>query len=74
MHSVPEFPQFAVYAAECRKVSIRRGALHMNAMGACDLLWKTLWTPLGKNTAYALAFIHLGSRKVFGLVQHVDAG
>jgi len=40
-------------------------ALHMNVMVACDFFCKTLWTPLGKKTAYALTFIHLGSRKVF---------
>ena len=39
--------------------------LHMNVMVACDFFCKTLWTPLGKKTAYALTFIHLGSRKVF---------
>jgi len=39
--------------------------LHMNVMVACDFFCKTLWTPLGKKTAYALTFIDLGSRKVF---------
>ncbi len=40
-------------------------AMHMNVMVACDFFSKTLLTPLGKRTAYVLAFIHLGSRKVF---------
>ncbi len=40
-------------------------AMHMNVMVACDFFCKTLWTPLGRKTAYVLAFIHLGSRKVF---------
>jgi len=39
-------------------------AVHMNVMVACDFLCKTIWTPLGRKTAYVLAFIHLGSRKV----------
>ena len=40
-------------------------AVHMNVMVACDFFCKTIWTPLGKQSAYVLAFIHLGSRKVF---------
>ena len=40
-------------------------AIHMNVMVATDFFCKTLWTPLGRKTAYVLAFIHLGSRKVF---------
>ena len=40
-------------------------AIHMNVMVATDFFCKTIWTPLGKKTAYVLAFIHLGSRKVF---------
>ncbi len=40
-------------------------AIHMNVMVACDFFCKTLWTPMGKKTAFVLAFIHLGSRKVF---------
>jgi len=39
-------------------------AIHMNVMVACDFFCKTIWTPLGKKTAYVLAFIHLASRKV----------
>ena len=39
--------------------------MHMNVMVACDFFCKTVWTPLGKRTAYVLSFIHLGSRKVF---------
>lgn len=40
-------------------------AIHMNVMVACDFFCKTIWTPLGRKTAYVLVFIHLGSRKVF---------
>ena len=40
-------------------------AIHMNVMVACDFFCKTIWTPLGRKTAYVLAFIHLASRKVF---------
>ena len=40
-------------------------AIHMNVMVACDFFCKTIWTPFGRKTAYVLAFIHLGSRKVF---------
>lgn len=34
-------------------------------MVATDFFCKTVWTPMGKRVAYALMFIHLGSRKVF---------
>jgi len=40
-------------------------AIQMNVMVAADFFCKTIWAPLGKHTAYVLAFIHLGSRKVF---------
>ena len=40
-------------------------AIHMNVMVACDFFCKTIWTPLGRKTAYVLAFIHLASRKVW---------
>ncbi len=40
-------------------------AIHMNVMVACDFFCKTIWTPMGRKTAYVLSFIHLGSRKVF---------
>ena len=41
-------------------------AVHMNVMVACDFFTKAIISPLGKKTqAYVLAFIHLGSRKVF---------
>jgi len=40
-------------------------AIHMNVMVACDFFCKTVWTPLGRKTAYVLSFIHLASRKVF---------
>jgi putative transposase len=40
-------------------------AVHMNVMVACDFFCKTVWTPLGRQMAYVLMFVHLGSRKVF---------
>ncbi len=40
-------------------------AIHMNVMVATDFFCKTIWTPLGRKTAYVLSFIHLDSRKVF---------
>jgi putative transposase len=40
-------------------------AIHMDVMVASDFFCKTIWTPLGKHVAYVLAFVHLGSRKVF---------
>jgi len=40
-------------------------AIHMNVMVATDFFSKTIWTPLGRKTAYVLSCIHLGSRKVF---------
>jgi len=40
-------------------------AVHMNVMVACDFFCKTVWTPLGTQVAYGLAFVHLDSRKVF---------
>jgi putative transposase len=40
-------------------------AMHMNVMVACDFFCKTMWTSVGKQVAYVLAFVHLGSRKVF---------
>jgi len=40
-------------------------AIHMNVIVACDFFCKTVWTPLGRKTAYVLMLIHLGSRKVF---------
>ena len=40
-------------------------AIHMNVMVATDFFCKTVWTPMGRKTAYVLSFIHLGSRKVF---------
>ena len=39
--------------------------LHLNTLVACDFFCKNVWTPLGKRQAYALVFIHLGSRKVW---------
>ncbi|MEX0746193.1 MAG: integrase core domain-containing protein [Phycisphaeraceae bacterium] len=38
---------------------------HLDCMVATDFFCKNVWTPTGKRVAYALMFIHLGSRKVF---------
>lgn len=38
---------------------------HMNTMVACDFFCKSVWTATGRHMAYCLAFIHLGSRRVF---------
>ena len=40
-------------------------AAHLDCMVATDFFCKNVWTPMGKRLAYALLFIHLGSRKVF---------
>jgi len=39
--------------------------LHLNTLVACDFFSKTIYTALGRRTAYCLMFIHLGTRKVF---------
>ncbi|NOT01744.1 MAG: transposase [Phycisphaerales bacterium] len=39
--------------------------LHMNTLVACDFFTKAVITPLGVRLANCLAFIHVGSRKVF---------
>ncbi|MEM1109516.1 MAG: integrase core domain-containing protein [Planctomycetota bacterium] len=39
--------------------------LHLNTLVACDFFCKSIWTPLGKRQAYFLAFIHVGSRRVW---------
>ena len=39
--------------------------LHMNTIVACDFFSKEIYTLTGKHTAFCLAFIHLGSRKVW---------
>jgi len=39
--------------------------LHMSTLVACDFFTKAVVTPLGIRTAYCLAFIHVGSRRVF---------
>ncbi|MBX2851742.1 MAG: integrase core domain-containing protein [Phycisphaeraceae bacterium] len=39
--------------------------LHLNTLMASDFFCKNVWTPLGKRQAYALVFIHLGSRKAW---------
>jgi len=39
--------------------------LHMNTLVACDFFCQNIWTPTGKRQAYFLAFIHVGSRKVW---------
>ena len=39
--------------------------LHVNSLVACDFFTKNVITPLGARVAYCLAFIHVGTRKVF---------
>lgn len=39
--------------------------LHLNTLVACDFFTKSVITPLGVRLAYCLAFIHIGTRKVF---------
>ena len=39
--------------------------LHVNTLVACDFLAKNVITPFGVRVAYCLAFIHIGTRKVF---------
>ena len=39
--------------------------MHMNTLVACDFFTKAIWTPFGRRDAYFLAFIHLGTRKVW---------
>lgn len=39
--------------------------LHLNTLVACDFFTKNVITPFGMRTAYCLAFIHLGTRRVF---------
>ena len=38
---------------------------HVNTLVACDFFTKSVITPLGTRIAYSLAFIHIGTRKVF---------
>ncbi|MEM6257197.1 MAG: integrase core domain-containing protein [Planctomycetota bacterium] len=39
--------------------------LHVNTLVACDFFNKAIWTPFGKRQAFALMFIHVGTRKVW---------
>lgn len=39
--------------------------LHLNTLVACDFFCKSIRTPMGKRQAYFLAFVHVGSRKVW---------
>ncbi len=39
--------------------------LHVNTLVACDFFTKSVITPMGARMAFSLAFIHVGSRKVF---------
>jgi putative transposase len=39
--------------------------LHVNTLVACDFFTKSVVTPLGTRLAFCLAFIHVGTRKVF---------
>ena len=38
---------------------------HINTLVACDFFSKAIWTPIGKRQAFALMFIHVGTRKVW---------
>jgi putative transposase len=39
--------------------------LHVNTLVACDFFTTNIITPFGVRVAYSLAFIHVGTRKVF---------
>lgn len=39
--------------------------LHVNTLVACDFFTKNVMTIFGRQTAYCLAFIHIGTRRVF---------
>jgi putative transposase len=39
--------------------------LHMNTLVACDFFTKEMITPLGVRVAWFLAFVHVGTRKVY---------
>ncbi|MEM1213596.1 MAG: integrase core domain-containing protein, partial [Planctomycetota bacterium] len=39
--------------------------LHLNTLVACDFFCKNMWTLRGKRQAYALIFMHVGSRRVW---------
>ncbi|MEM6391726.1 MAG: integrase core domain-containing protein [Planctomycetota bacterium] len=39
--------------------------LHLNTLVACDFFCKNVWTLQGKPQAYALMFMHVGSRRVW---------
>ena len=39
--------------------------LHINSLVACDFFCKNIWTPLRKQQAYFLQFIHVGTRRVW---------
>ena len=39
--------------------------MHLDSLLACDFFQKTIWTWSGPMVAYALVFIHYGSRRVF---------
>lgn len=38
---------------------------HLDTLVACDFFTKEVWTPLGKRFAYALVFLHVGTRKIY---------
>lgn len=38
---------------------------HLDTLVACDFFTKEVWTPFGKRFAYALVFLHVGTRKVY---------
>lgn len=37
---------------------------HLDTLLACDFFTKEVWTPLGKRFAYAIVFLHIGTRQV----------
>ncbi|MEM1213253.1 MAG: integrase core domain-containing protein [Planctomycetota bacterium] len=39
--------------------------LHLNTLVACDFFCKNVWTLRGKQQAYLLVFMHIGSRRVW---------
>ncbi|MEM6257216.1 MAG: integrase core domain-containing protein [Planctomycetota bacterium] len=39
--------------------------LYLNTMIACDFFCKLIWTPLGRQNAYVLVFLHLGTWKAW---------
>ena len=38
---------------------------HLETLLACDFFTKAVWTPAGRRFAYAMVFLHIGTRKVY---------